>query len=97
MSRLAPYAGGAWSRGPRRAAGGSAAADPIKVRRRVISIGKGLRRTTPSELVRLRLEALAHGFRQPQPLALERGLGGLLVLHVALEKKSYGVQLTWIL
>ena len=29
MSRLAPYAGGAWSRGPRRAAGGSAAADPV--------------------------------------------------------------------
>ena len=28
-SRVAPYARGAWSRGPRRAAGGSAAADPV--------------------------------------------------------------------
>ena len=35
MSRVAPYAGGAWSRGPRRAAGGSAAADPVRARRRV--------------------------------------------------------------
>ena len=85
MSRLAPYAGGAWSRGPRRAAGGSAAARPARgARRRVISIGKWQRRAVPSELVRLGLQRLAHGFRETQPLALERGLGRLLVLHVAL-------------
>ena len=72
MSRVAPYARGAWSRGPRRAAGGSAAADLIKVRRRVIWHGRGHARPRPSELVRFRLQRLAHGLGQAQPLALER-------------------------
>ena len=52
MSRVAPYARGAWSRGPRRAAGGSAAADPVRARRRVIWHGGGHARPPDSELVR---------------------------------------------